>query len=195
MNESLISRSSTLFINQLINDIHFSSWGGVSPFSAEGTLYGIPFYFRIRHSKVSLYVGQSMEQPLYYSSFSIGSREEYISWAGDDEFVEFFLTACSRLKAGPRFFTYNGLAVESCNYPKMTKGSSTEYSVWADSENQAWELVTAKPRSIRGLYVSKLGLKREDVNPDTRVYTIDLLDKLSNLSWEEYFPQYFGKFS
>ena len=195
MPESIISRPSTKFINQLISEIQFSSWGGVSPFSAEGTLYGIPFYFRISNSKVSLYVGQSMEQPLYFSSFAIASRKEYISWAGDDEFVEFFLTACSRLKAGPRFFTYNGNAVESSSYPKMTKGSRTEYSVWADTESQAWDYITSKPRSTRGLYVSKLGLNRQDVNADTRVYTFYLLEKLSNLSWEEYFPRYFGKFN
>jgi hypothetical protein len=111
--------------------------GGICPFQAEGTLHGLPFYFRFRHNWAELRI-QSADwwQPLYIAGGEYGEGEDQ-GWLTDEEFRVIMAELLGRLERAPILWDFPG--VEPAGVGLVQAGTPTKYGAWGHTAEEAWE--------------------------------------------------------
>lgn len=90
-------------------DLRLDEAGGACPFQAEGTLFGIPFYFRFRHNWASLRLGADVfDKPLYSAGAEFGTHEDQGTLT-DGEFMDLMSVLIPALERAPICWEFPGV--------------------------------------------------------------------------------------
>lgn len=112
--------------------------GGACPFQAEGTLHGLPFYFRFRGGYAQLRVENGDDnwyQPLYSAGAEHGHPLD--GWLDGPEFVELMTRLIGELERAPIYWEFPGIQPDDIG--RVKAGEPTTYGAWAHTPEQAWE--------------------------------------------------------
>jgi hypothetical protein len=100
-------------LSELIPGLIVTSAGGVCPFQSQGTLHGLPYYFKYRHEFASLQVGQAGKDPfsdyLYHAGFEYGDEGHSIDGL---EFGQLMLRLVPALERAPFLWQFQGVSVD-----------------------------------------------------------------------------------
>lgn len=116
-------------------DLQITQAGGVCPFQAEGTLHGLPFYFRYRHAWAELRInGTDWYKPLYLAGREFGGEDQ--GWLDGPDFVALLTELIGNLRRAPIFWRFPGVQPRDAGVIKA--GTPDEFGAWADTPEQAW---------------------------------------------------------
>ncbi|MGV8847693.1 hypothetical protein [Tessaracoccus sp.] len=142
-------------LTRAIPGLTLDTAGGACPFQAEGTLHGLPFYFRYRsaHATLSLCAPDAEEfdyfAPLYLAGMDFG--EEYDGFLSDEQFQGLFADLVRQLVRAPRLWEFTGAQVG--DLAGCPTGTPRTYGAWGHTPQEAYATLTAKP----GMWVESLG--------------------------------------
>lgn len=116
--------------------LHVEWAGGLCPFQAEGTLHGLPFYFRFRHSTGTLRVGGDLHfKALYAAGMEFGEDEDQ-SWLSGDPFVDLLSQLIGKLERAEIYWEFEG--VEPADVGQVKAGAPARYGAWGHTPAEAW---------------------------------------------------------
>jgi hypothetical protein len=111
--------------------------GGMSPFQAEGTLYGQPFYFRFRHNTAVLRVGGDLHfKALYVAATEYGASEDQ-GWLDPAAFVALMRQLIPALQRAEIYWEFPGIQPRDVGV--LEAGTPVMYGAWGHTPEQAWE--------------------------------------------------------
>lgn len=85
------------FLSEVIPGLVITSAGGILPYQAEGTLHGLPFYFRCRHEQASIRLVAVGENAVSGSTLYTASTPAP-HMINDEQFIELLIHLVSSLK-------------------------------------------------------------------------------------------------
>lgn len=136
--------------------LDITSAGGICPFQAEGTLRGVPFYFRFRHSFAELRIqGADWFKPLYMAGGEYGelctlepdAETEDVGWLHGEEFDELLGKLIQRLERAPVLWEFPG--IEPNRVGNIEAGTPTTYGAWGSTAEQAWAAMHKPSQYLR----------------------------------------------
>lgn len=152
--------------------------GGACPFQAEGTLHGLPFYFRYRSAHATLSLVQAGAEdfdyfaPLYLAGMDFG--EEYDGFLSDEQFRDLFTELTGRLARAPRLWEFTGAQVG--DLAGCPAGTPRTYGAWGYTPQEALTTLTSKsgtwPESLGEWadHVTAMALNPATITVDDRVW-------------------------
>lgn len=122
--------------------------GGACPFQAEGTLHGVPFYFRFRHNWAELRIqGADWFKPLYSASTEFGHYEDQGVLTGA-EFAELMARLIRELRRSSIMWEFAG--VQPTDAGAVKAGDPTTFGAWGDTPEEAWASMHEPSAYLRG---------------------------------------------
>jgi hypothetical protein len=119
--------------------LEITSAGGACPFQAEGTLLGMPFYFRYRSAHATLRVGEDLfDKSLYSAGMEFGD-DDLQGWLEEDEFMSLMVTLIGDLERAPIAWEFPGVEPNEFPPPARPAGSPTTHRAWGHTADEAWE--------------------------------------------------------
>lgn len=115
------------FLTEKIPGLVITSAGGVLPYQAEGTLHGLPFYFRCRHENASIRLvevgGNAISgEPLYIANMDAPHM------INDEKFAEIMVELISKLRRSEFRWEFMGRKVNVDKGLKITQTDEEEIS-------------------------------------------------------------------
>lgn len=155
-------------LEESVPGLVFTSYVGVHPVQAEGTLHSMPFYFRHRSGPATLNLGEPDGPPPYggkdslYSSSYDGSLDSYRT----EDFVLMFRELVKSLERSAWIWTFEGAEVKGIDNGLQRTGRLTEYSASAHTVEEALAQVLApEPPKVDRVWLA-LHLPREASIPE-----------------------------
>jgi hypothetical protein len=162
--------------------LQFVGAGGMFPFQAEGTLHGVPFYFRYRHNWAELRIlsdggsDAGWFKPLYLAGCEFGDGEDQ-GWLDGPDFVELMTRLIGELQRSPIFWDFPGVQPDDIGAIKA--GTPTTYGAWAHTPEEAWERLHQPSAYLRSKgiddetqaqWLANRKMKPQTVTVDDRVF-------------------------
>lgn len=118
---------------------------GVAPFTSEGSLHGLPYYFRYRGGHASLRLGDDLTAPLYSAEVNYGHHLD--GSLEDDEFFRLMILLVSQLRRAPRLWEFVGVAThETPSGPAV--GERMFYGAWGTTPEEAFAVMHQYPADM-----------------------------------------------
>lgn len=126
-----------------IPSLQLHSAGGMLPFQAEGTIDGLPFYFRYRSDYMSLTVAASerdefWSKPLYQAGQEYGDGDGYGGVLSHEEFMEQFPKMVKMLKKAPLLWEFKGRYLQDNEEFNHTAGKEVTRHAWGYTAEEAY---------------------------------------------------------
>lgn len=113
--------------------------GGICPFQSEGTMHGLPYYFRYRGGNASLRVGvedgEMWFKPLYSAQTSFGHPLD--GFLSPEEFRQLLTQLIGELERSEIYWEFPG--IEPKDIGRVKAGTPRTYGAWAHTPEEAWE--------------------------------------------------------
>lgn len=154
-------------------DLHIDGAGGVCPFQSEGTLHGLPFYFRFRHNWAELRINSDeWFQPLYASAAEFGDSEDQ-GWLDPDDFVLLMTRLIGELERSPILWEFSG--AEPADVGAIDAGEPARYGAWGDTPEEAWQAMHETSQYLCGNGIDEATQRQwlADRKMNPRTITVD----------------------
>jgi hypothetical protein len=143
---------------------------GAIPFQSEGTLAGLPYYFKYKSGYARLRVGGDLSAaPLYEADQEYGHPLD--GALDDDEFAHLFPRLVRGLRRAPRLWEFTGVVVHATPRGPAV-GTPTTYGAWGETPEEAFAAMHQYPQdSAYTKHVTpkehQAALMARDMNPST----------------------------
>lgn len=159
-------------------DLQINVAGGACPFQADGTLHGLPFYFRFRHNWAELRIlsDAGWFKPLYTAGCEYGDGEDQ-GWLEPTEFVELMIRLIGELERAPIMWEFPG--VEIADVGCIKAGDPHCYGAWGHTPEQAWAAMHEPSKYLRSKgiddatqaqWVAARKMSAQTITTDDRVF-------------------------
>lgn len=159
-------------------ELEITQAGGMCPFQAEGTLHGVPFYFRFRHNWAELRIlsdggsDAGWFKPLYAAGCEHGENEDQ-GWLDGPDFVELMTRLIGELERAPILWEFPG--VEPADVGVIKAGAPAKFGAWGQTPEEAWERMHEPSEYLRDKGIDDATQARwlADRNMSPQTITVD----------------------